>query len=346
MSPAPGPPRLRVVCAAAWLSALLVCTKSGERVVVYTSVDDIFARPIAERYEKATGVSVLLVPDTEETKSTGLLNRLIAEQARPQADVFWSGDPMRVAVLARKGITQTYRSPEAKGLPSAYSDPDAHWTGFSARARVLVYHRERVATPPTSVLDLLDPRFRGQACLANPLFGTTSMHAAALFVALGDERARAFFEGFLQNGGRMLSSNGEVRRRVAAGDCAVGITDTDDANVARLEGRPLEVVYPDRDGIGTLLIPNAVALIAGAPHPEQGKRFIDFLLSPEVEAELARSEAAQMPLHPGVAVPNGVPTAQSLSSMRVDYPALAAKLDELSTGYLANWAERAAQAGK
>jgi iron(III) transport system substrate-binding protein len=273
------------------------------------------------------------------------LNRLIAEQSRPQADVFWSGDPMRVAVLERRGITAPYRSAAAAGLPPMYSDPDAHWTGFSARARVLVYNRERVATPPTSVLDLVDPRFRGQACLANPLFGTTSMHAAALFVELGDERARAFFEGFLQNGGRMVSSNGEVRRRVAGGDCAVGITDTDDANVARVEGRPLEVVYPDHDGIGTLVIPNAVALIRGAPHAEQGRRFIDFLLSPEVEAELARSAAAQMPLRTGVALPDGVPAVESLSSMRIDYAALAAKLEELSTGYLADWAERAGRAG-
>jgi iron(III) transport system substrate-binding protein len=334
------------IVAAALLAVSLACAKSGERVVVYTSVDDVFARPIAERYEATTGVAVLLVPDTEETKSTGLLNRLIAEQSRPQADVFWSGDPMRVAVLEREGITAPYRSAAAEGLPTVYSDPDAHWTGFSARARVLVYHRERVATPPTSVLDLLDTRFRGQACLANPLFGTTSMHAAALFVALGDERARAFFEGFLENGGRMVSSNSEVRRRVAAGDCAVGITDTDDANVARIEGQPLDVVYPDRDGIGTLVIPNAVALIRGAPHPEEGQHFIDFLLSPEVETELARSEAAQMPLRPDVTPPDGVPAIESLAPMRVDYTALAVKLEELSTGYLADWAERAVRAGE
>ena len=332
--------------AAALLAVPLACTSGSERVVVYTSVDDVFARPIAERYETATGVSVLLVSDTEETKSTGLLNRLIAEQSRPQADVFWSGDPMRVAVLERKGITAPYRSAAATGLPTMYSDPEAHWTGFSARARVLVYHRERVATPPTSVLDLLDTRFRGQTCLANPLFGTTSMHAAALFEVLGDERARAFFEGFLENGGRMVSSNSEVRRRVAAGDCAVGITDTDDANVARIEGRPVGVVYPDREGIGTLVIPNAVALIHDAPHPEQGRRFIDFLLSPDVELALARSDAAQMPLRPGVAPPDGVPAIESLAPMHVDYAALAAKLEQLSTGYLADWAERAVRAGE
>ena len=332
------------ICAATLLAVSLACTKGGERVVVYTSIDDVFARPIAERYEAATGVSVLLVPDTEETKSTGLLNRLIAEQSRPQADVFWSGDPMRAAMLARKGISAPYRSPAAAALPAAYSDPDGHWTGFSARARVLIYNRERVATPPTSVFDLLAERFRGQACLANPLFGTTSMHAAALFVTLGDERARAFFEGFLENDGRMVSSNGEVRRRVAAGDCAVGITDTDDANVARIEGRPLGVVYPDQGGIGTLVIPNAVTLIHGAPHPGQGRRFMDFLLSSEVELALARSEAAQMPLRPGVAVPEGVPSLESLAPMQVDYAALAAKLEELSAGYLVGWVERAAQA--
>jgi iron(III) transport system substrate-binding protein len=60
----------------------------GHEVVVYTSVDEVFARPIAEQFERETGTRVRLVPDTEETKSTGLLNRLIAERERPQADVF------------------------------------------------------------------------------------------------------------------------------------------------------------------------------------------------------------------------------------------------------------------
>src|SRR5260370_37579979 len=73
-------------------------------VVVYTSVDDVFARPIAERFEKETGIQVKLVPDTEETKSTGLLNRLLAEKDRPQADVFWSGDPVRPGILQKHGV--------------------------------------------------------------------------------------------------------------------------------------------------------------------------------------------------------------------------------------------------
>lgn len=311
-------------------------------VVVYSSVDDVFARPLAERFQEETGIEVRLVPDTEETKSTGLLNRLIAEKERPQADVFWSGDPVRAAVLKRRGISAPYRSPAAAELPPRFSDPEGHWTGFSARARVLLYNREKVpeAQAPDSIYDLLDPRFRGQACLANPLFGTTSMHAAALFAALGEERARQFFEGFAANGGRIVSSNGEVRRRVASGECAVGITDTDDANVARLEGKPVGIVFPDAGGLGTLIIPNAAVLIAGAPHPEAGRRFIDFLLGPESERALAASEAAQMPVRPGLPPPAGMPALANLKAMEVDSGRLAVLLEELSRGFLKEWVDR------
>ena len=311
-------------------------------VVVYTSVDDVFARPIAAKFEKETGVTVRLVPDTEETKSTGLLNRLIAEKQRPQADVFWSGDPVRAAILKLEGVSTPYRSALAEGLPKQFSDHEWHWTGFSARARVLIYNKNLVPEnrAPKSVMELLDARFRNRACIANPLFGTTSMHAAALFSVLGEEKARQFFEGFIQNGGKILSSNGEVRRRVANGEFAVGITDTDDANVAKLEGKPIGVVFPDQDRMGTLVIPNSALLIQNAPHPNTGRRFIDYLLGPKTEEALARSEAAQMPLRAGVPLPDGVASIGQIRSMNVDYLELARLLRQLSEGFLKEWVDR------
>lgn len=140
---------------------ICACEQKGvQEVVVYTSVDDVFARPIAERFEKDAGIVVRLVPDTEETKSTGLLNRLIAEKERPQADVFGSGDPVRAAILKARGVSTPYRSPHAEGLPPQFSEPEGHWTGFSARARVLIYNRNFVpeGQEPQSVMDLLNPR--------------------------------------------------------------------------------------------------------------------------------------------------------------------------------------------
>jgi len=330
---------MAMVGALAWWSGARHPTPE---VVVYTSVDELFARPIAEAFEHQTGIQVGLVTDTEETKSTGLLNRLIAERSRPRADVFWSGDPVRAAILKERGISATYRSPQAAGLPERFSDPEGYWTGFSARARVLIYNRDLVAAgeAPTSIMDLLDARFRGKAGIANPLFGTTSMHAAALFAVLGTERAEAFFDGFAANGGKILASNGEVRRRVAAGELAVGIVDTDDANVARLEGKPMGVVFPDAGGMGTLIIPNAVVLIHGGPNPNAGRRFIDYLLRAETERALAESEAAQMPLRAGVPVPEHVASIAQLTTMPVDYGKLADLLDRLSRGYLKAWVDR------
>lgn len=328
-------------CAATVLTSCGNETKT-QSVVVYSSVDEVFARPIAEKFQRDTGIEVQLVPDTEETKSTGLLNRLIAEKERPQADVFWSGDPVRAALLKSKGIAAPYRSAVAADLPMQVSDPEGYWTGFSTRARVLIYNRNLVpeGQQPQSVLDLTTPRFKGKASIANPLFGTTSMHAAALFSVLGEEKAKQFFEGFLKNGGAILSSNGEVRRRVAAGDFAVGITDTDDANVARLEGQPIGIVYPDREGMGTLLVPNCVVLIANGPNADAARRFIDYLLQPETERILAESEAAQIPLRAGVATPAGMVRLDELKPMMVDYASLAGLLEDLSSGYLKDWVDR------
>jgi len=331
-----------IACLIAVLVAGACKRNSGQDVVVYTSVDEVFARPVAERFTQETGIMVRLVPDTEETKSTGLLNRLLAEKERPQADVFWSGDPLRAAILKARGVSVPYRSPQADGLPPQFSDPDGHWTGFSARARVLIYNRTLVSEgqEPTSVMDLLAPPFKEKACIANPLFGTTSMHAAALFAVLGENTAKAFFEEFSANGGKMLSSNGEARQRVSPGEVAVGITDTDDVNVARLEGKPVGLIYPDANGMGTLFVPNCAVLIAGGPNPDAGRRFIDYLLQPETEKALAESEAAQIPLRPGVPIPETVPAIAHLKPMTVDYTMLAGLLETLSNGYLKEWVDR------
>lgn len=311
------------------------------QVVVYTSADDVYARQMAERFTQATRIPVLLVTDTEETKSSGIVNRLIAERSRPQADVFWSGDLGRAFIVRERGLASAYRSPELP--PSAVpglQDPEHQISAFSARCRVLIFHREKVPehARPASIRDLLHPQFAGQACLANPLFGTTTMHAAALFEAWGDQAGRDFFNQLTRNQVRMLSSNGEVRRRVASGEFAIGLTDSDDVSVALNDGAPVGFVIPDQDNLGTMLIPSAAVLIAGGPHPESGKRFIDFLLSPTGETLLAESIAAQIPLRAGLATPRLFPRPLSeIKLMPLDTEKLARRMDSLQMGFLREW---------
>jgi iron(III) transport system substrate-binding protein len=127
-----------------------------------------------------------------------------------------------------------------------------------------------------------------------------------------------------------------VKRRVGDGEFAFGIADTDDVSEALKDGKPVGAVYPDADGAGTLLAPTAAVLIAGAPHAENARRFIDFLLTAEVEKMLA-SSAAQMPLRPGVGVPAGVKRVNEIKAMSVDYGKLATRIEALAGGFLRTW---------
>jgi iron(III) transport system substrate-binding protein len=113
-------------------------------VTAYVSADRPFSEPIMQEYQRRSGVRVNVVYDTEETKSTGLANRLLAEKPRPQADVFWSNEPVRTLVLQSRGVLAPYQSPAAQGIASTFKDPDGYWTGFSARLRVIVYNRRQL----------------------------------------------------------------------------------------------------------------------------------------------------------------------------------------------------------
>ena len=311
---------------------------SGEDdVVVYTSVDQVFSEPVFRSCEERFGLHVRGVFDTEETKSTGILNRLMAEADHPQADVFWSGDPVRPFLLAERGLVDPYVSSEAAAVPAGFRAADGTWTGIAARARVLLVNRKILSDSewPDSIRDLAEPRWRGQGAIANPLFGTTTMHVAALAVAWGEEEARAFLEALRDNEVRVASSNGEVKRLVASGQVAFGLTDTDDAFVALSEGDPVEVVYPDQDGMGALVMPTSVVLIAGAPRPAAGKRLVDCLLSAESERLLAVS-AAHMPLRDDTAAPASVPAVSDLGAMSIDYGAVAETMQSMQP-WLREW---------
>lgn len=314
---------------------------SGPEVVLYSSLDEGYAVELARLFEKQSGIHVRLVSDTETTKSTGLVSRLIAEKGRPQADVFLSGDVMRSALLKKLGLSTVWR-PQAE---FEKDDPDGHYACMAARLRLILVHPGRAAAAPRphSVLDLARPEFAPATCIANPLFGTTSLHAAVLFHALGEAKARQFFEDFTRFGGRMLSSNGEVRRRVASGEFAYGLTDSDDVSVALRDSKPVEFIIPDQQGMGVVLVPCAVSVIAGAPHPAEAVRLAEFLISPQAEAWLAQSEAAHLPMRSKAAGPAAFPDTGRLKTTLPDASALAAQSEILAGGFLKAWVEQQAR---
>ncbi|MBV1758612.1 MAG: extracellular solute-binding protein [Dethiosulfatibacter sp.] len=277
------------------------CGTKGKEVVIYTSVDQIFAEDILKEFEEETGIKVKPVFDVEATKTVGLANRVIAEKDKPQADVFWSGEFIMTIVLANEGVLTPYASPSASDIPSIYKDPDNLWTGYAGRARVIFVNTD-LLTPdeyPTSIFDFLDPdRDPSQMAIAQPMFGTTMTQAAALYAYLGEEEARDFFEQIEARGVKVVDGNSVTRDMVAAGQIAFALTDTDDACISVNKGDPVKVIIPDQDDMGTLVIPNTVAMVKSGPNPEEAKVLIDYLLSKEMEKKLIERGWSHIPVRP------------------------------------------------
>jgi iron(III) transport system substrate-binding protein len=305
------------------------CGRGGAKneLVLYTSVDEPVARPIVAEFTKRTGIPVAIQTDTEANKSAGLVARLEAERANPRADVWWGNEIFRTIALADAGVLAPYESPSAKDVPDAFKDPSHRWAGSGQRVRVIAVHTEPGARevdllPNGSINDLTRPELKGRIAIADPRAGTTSGHVAALYVLWGDAKAEAFFRGLKSNGIKVVGGNGDVATEAAKGTVGAGLTDNDDVDNAAAEGGNVRAVLPDQGpgGIGTLTIPCTVALVAGAKHPEDAKKLVDYLLSAEVEKRLIDAKFARYSVREGGA------DAEKVKRMNVDYGEVARNL--------------------
>ncbi|MBI1249517.1 extracellular solute-binding protein [bacterium] len=305
------------------LSAASGCRPAAsQEVVVYTALDQEFSEAPFADFEKETGTVVVPKFDTEANKTVGLTDALLAEQARPRCDVFWNNEILNTLRLHQAGLLESYRPKNIDQYPAAFRADDDTWFGLAARARILLVNTDLVPQQdrPTSVFDLTDEKWKQKCGYAKPLFGTTATHAAVLFALLGEEKAKEFFSKLKENA-RMYPGNKQVAQAVARGEIAFGLTDTDDAMVEIESGQPVAIVYPDQgEGqLGTLFIPNTLAIIKGGPHPEEARQLVDYLLSAQVETSLANGPSAQIPLNTNIDIPLRVESPKTIRPMKVDW---------------------------
>ena len=302
-----------------WLIASVIggCGRGEQReVVLYTSADDYLVREVVSAYERKSGVRVRVQGDTEATKTTGLVLRLLAEKANPRADVWWSSEPFGTIRLAREGVLERYVSAVSEAdlggkWPATLRARDEMWYGFGSRGRVIAYNTD--LTPredvPRTLRDLTDPKWAGRVGIARPQFGTTRGHVGALAMMCGEPALRAWLEAMKASGVRIYDGNATVVQAMARGEILLCLTDTDDVYAGQRNGWPVDLVYETLDestpeglcSFGPLVMPNTVALVRGAPNRDEGVALIDFLLSEEVERIMANSESRNAPVRPHVA---------------------------------------------
>lgn len=280
------------------------CTEDKKTVVIYTSVDQVFSEQIFELFEAETGIKVLPVYDIEAQKTVGLANKLIGEKDNPQADVFWNGEILQMIRLKEEGVLASIE-PEAAGeLPGAFVDPDCCWFGFGGRARVLIYNKTLISADqcPKTMKELAESKYLGNAGIAYPVFGTTSTQVAVLYTYWGAMTAKSYFASLKAGGISVVEGNSVVKDYVDQKKLYMGLTDTDDALEAMEGNQDLSVLFLDQgeNDMGTLVIPNTVAMIKGAGHSEEAMKFIEFLLSAKVEQKLIDIGWIHIPVHAGV----------------------------------------------
>lgn len=307
--------------------------RSEQEVVIYTSVDREFATPILSAFERNhTPCKVASQFDIESTKTVGLVTRILEERDNPRCDVFWNNEILHTIRLQQEGLLESHRWQVPNNWPDGYRASDGTWIGYAARARVLLVNKERLADRaswPSTVRELADPKWKGLAGLALPLFGTTATHFAVLH-SQDPSNALAWFQSVADNAS-VLSGNKQVAQAVSSGQLAWGLTDTDDAMIEQENGMPVEIVFPDQEPSqpGTLFIPNTLAVIKGNRHPNAARQLVDYLILPKTEERLTTGNASQFSIWPGAERRSSLPGGNSVRRMDVDFEKAAQSWSEI-----------------
>jgi iron(III) transport system substrate-binding protein len=276
---------------------------SKQEVVVYAAQDQVYAEQILRQFEKETGVKVKAIYDSEAVKTVGLANRLLAERSHPQCDVFWGNEEMRTRQLAASRDGGIFR--ETNG-----------WAAFGYRSRRVVINTNHIRLDsggsstasqtggngsgtgwnpslpmaPRSLTELTNQIWRGKVALAYPQFGTTAAHFHALRQLWGEQTWLAWCRALAANKPFLVDGNSVVVKFVGRGDAWIGLTDSDDIAAAQREGLPVAELPLNNE---MLLIPNTVAVIRGAPHPQSAQRLFEYLQRPEIAQKLVAAKALE-----------------------------------------------------
>ena len=272
------------------------CSKTDNKkeLVIYTSVDQVFSSKIIKEFEKKIGIETKILYDTEASKAVGLEKRLLAEQKHPKADIFWNSEFMRTARLERSGVFESYKK-EINYTKPYYRSKDFKWYGIGLRSRVFVVNKNLIKKEeyPTRLEDLLNPKYKGKVAISMPYFGTTSTHFSALLYKMGEKKFREFINGLKRNRVALLAGNSVVKDAVGRGEYIFGLVDSDDVMVGLEQGLPIDIVFYNQDKDGVFSVFGTVAMLKDAPHQESAKKFIDYLLTKEVEKKLIELKAVQ-----------------------------------------------------
>lgn len=296
----------RLVPAIAALLALGTAAHAQEVLNLYSSRHYDTDERLYSDFTAATGIEINRI----EGEADELIARMEAEGANSPADVLITVDAGRMWRADQAGLLQPVESEILEErIPDALQHPDNHWFGFSQRARVIFYHKDRVENPPQTYADLADPAYEGQVCVRS----STNIYNLSLLAAIieheGEEAARAWAEGVKNNLARApQGGDTDQLRAIVSGECDIALSNTYYfARALRTEVDGLSDatdqigwVFPDQDGNGTHVNISVAGVAANAPNRENAVKFLEYLASDQAQ-EYFSAGNDEFPVVPGVA---------------------------------------------
>lgn len=251
-----------------------------------------------EGFTKATGIKINRV----DADDAGILARLKAEGAASPADVILLVDAARLALADSQGLFQPIKSAKLDAviptnLRATPTPEGVTWTGFSTRARVIVYDPTRVkAEDVTTYEQLADPKLKGLVCTRSGSHPYNISLFTTVVERLGDQQGESWLKGIVNNMARApKGGDTDQIKAVASGECGVALSNS--YYVARLikSDKPedkavmdkVKVVFPNQGTSGTHVNIAGAAVARHAKHRDNAIAFMEYLASPEAQAYFA-----------------------------------------------------------
>ena len=308
--------KLFYVVTAALLGALLFSGAAlAKNLVIYSSVDEENARNLLDAFSKATGISVNMV----FLSSGPAMSRIEAEQANPQADV-WFGAPNENHIVAKdRGLTQPYVPAAAADLAQGFKDAEGYWHAFYMNPLgfgVLAEELEAEGKPlPASWKDLLNPAYKGMIQMPSPQSsGTAYAMIMTLIQTFGEDEAYAYMKELNPNIQTYTQSGTGPSKNLAIRETSIAIQFTPAFLKLVDEGYPAKVVFP-AEGVGYEAA--ALSILKGAKNLENAQALVEWILSKEGQQVLSEKKTYFFPVRTDVSVGEGLP---ALSEIKlIDY---------------------------
>ena len=285
-------------------------------------------------FTKTTGIKINRV----DSDDAGILTRLKAEGAASPADLILLVDAARLASADTQGLFQPFKSKLLDdGIPanlrSAPTADGVTWTGYSTRARVIVYDKVKVKKDDVDTYEeLADAKNKGKVCTRSGSHPYNMSLFSSVMEHLGEAKTEAFLKGMVDNMARApKGGDTDQIKGVASGECAIAITNT--YYLARLmrstnpEDKAIMekvgVVFPNQATWGTHMNIAGGAVAKYAKNRDNAILFMEYLASPFAQDHFANGNN-EWPTVKGVKIDNAALKAMSGGSFKSETIPLAA----------------------